>query len=396
MESTVTLRRLIGAVFFAVLVLGCGVPAQPTPRPDTPTTAASTVTPPAPTSTPTPDPTPLPPTPLPDLSPEARAYLEEALDIIQTHSIKRDVLDWDALRARAYELADGARAPEQTHDAIRFALGRLLDSHSRFMTPAELALWSAADPIVYDNIAPAGTLLEGCIGYVRMEDFVPTDEGQGRAYVSNLQQIIADIDAQCPCGWIVDLRRNGGGNMWPMLAGIGPILGEGRAGAFVNVDGQETAWFYRNGQAFYGEYLMAEADGPAYELAEPMPPVAVLISVTTASSGEAIAVSFQGRPNSRFFGVPTIGLVTGNEGFELSDGAMMWLATVWYADRTGQVYKTAIVPDENVDTSKEFIGTVIPPVGVIGLQERRAIRWLLDQPACAGANESRPAGTSTP
>jgi C-terminal processing protease CtpA/Prc len=28
-------------------------------------------------------------------------------------------------------------------------------------------------------------------------------------------------------GWIVDLRNNGGGNMWPMLTGIGSILGEG-------------------------------------------------------------------------------------------------------------------------------------------------------------------------
>jgi hypothetical protein len=353
-------------------------------------------TPRSPTSTPAPEPTPIPPTLSPDLSADAWAYLEEALDIIQTHSIKRDVLDWDALRAQAYELADGATTPAQTYDAIRFALRRLLERHSHFMSPAELAQWSAADPIVYDIMPPEGTLLEGRIGYVRMNDFVATSEDQQREYVSNLQQIIADIDAKGPCGWIVDLRNNSGGNMWPMLAGIGPILGEGRAGAFVDADGQETPWSYRDGQAFYGEQVAAEVEGSAYQLVEPMPPVAVLICITTQSSGEAIAVSFKGRPDTRFFGVPSLGLVTGNEGFELRDGALMWLATVWYADRTGRVYKTAIVPDENVDTSKEFIGTVIEPVDLIGPQKRRAIRWLLDQPACAGTDEGRPAGTPTP
>jgi hypothetical protein len=38
-------------------------------------------------------------------------------------------------------------------------------------------------------------------------------------------------DTTSICG-VVDLRSNSGGNMWPMIAGIGPVVGEGHLGAF--------------------------------------------------------------------------------------------------------------------------------------------------------------------
>lgn len=57
----------------------------------------------------------------------------------------------------------------------------------------------------------------------------------------------SELDAPDLVGWIVDLRGNGGGNMWPMIAGVGPVLGEGTAGAFVDPDDNVTLWGYANG-----------------------------------------------------------------------------------------------------------------------------------------------------
>src|SRR5215472_14120537 len=39
------------------------------------------------------------------------------------------------------------------------------------------------------------------------------------------------------------------GNMWPMLAGIGAVLGEGDLGTYVSPDGDHTTWFYKAGKA---------------------------------------------------------------------------------------------------------------------------------------------------
>jgi C-terminal processing protease CtpA/Prc len=60
--------------------------------------------------------------------------------------------------------------------------------------------------------------------------FSSPDKNEVDAYATKVQSVIADLVSKKPCGWIVDLRGNGGGNIWAMLAGVGPILGEGELG----------------------------------------------------------------------------------------------------------------------------------------------------------------------
>jgi C-terminal processing protease CtpA/Prc len=63
------------------------------------------------------------------------------------------------------------------------------------------------------------------------------------SFAGDIQEQIRNQDHQGIAGWIVDLRGNTGGNMWPMLAGVGPILGEGLAGHFIEPNGVEEPWF---------------------------------------------------------------------------------------------------------------------------------------------------------
>jgi carboxyl-terminal processing protease len=367
-----THRRAIALiVLVSVLTTGCGA-IQPTA-----------------TMMPTASATPLPPTPTPmvspvptgvDMSPEARAYLDQALVIMQEHAMHRDRVDWEAVRAKAYRKAYGARTPADTYAAIELALRELGDQHSYLMSPDRVAeledgSMAAASP------DPWGEILEGRLGYL----FVPGWVGLGdlaNGHATRIQQIVRELDADAPCGWIVDLRENTGGSLWPMLAGVGPILGEGRVGASVSPDGQQVDWFYVDGQAKMGDAVQTEVEGPAYVLAEPLPPVAVLIGPSTISSGEALAIAFRGRPNTRSFGHLTAGLSTGTGEFVLSDGAWMMLAVCASADRTGQVYGSWIEPDQVV-TQRGTEGD--PPL-------QAAIDWLLDQPACraGGVRQASP------
>lgn len=85
-----------------------------------------------------------------------------------------------------------------------------------------------------------------------------------------------------------------------------------------------------------------------------MPLVAVLVDSGTASSAEALAISFIGRPNMRMFGVHTFGLSTGNASFQLSDGAVLNLCESIEADRTHRRYPGGIEPDENIPEPKEL------------------------------------------
>ncbi len=371
------LLRVVGFVLVSLLITSCSGAAAPiaTSAPPIPPTS----TPPAPTASLTFTATVVPsPTSTPALLPisaDATTYLNEALDIIQHNSLHRESIDWEALRKSTFDVAKYAQTPADTYGAIRFALVRLGDHHSSFFTPNEFE--QTAEMTADDNPAPRGKLLLEKIGFIAIEGFQGFDRD---TYATNAQQLIREIDSQNPCGWIVDLRENRGGNMWPMLAGIGPILGEGDVGAFVDSHGHQEVFSYRDGQALLDGQAIAQVTGQAYTLKVSSPPVAVLTGVNTASAGEAIVVSFRGRPNTRSFGLYTTGLPTANSGFPLSDGGLIILTTAFGADRTGQVYADRIYPDELVEDIREY--TVLLEEAI----PQPAVDWLMSQPTCSAQN----------
>lgn len=307
------------------------------------------------------------PTPTSTMSPEASSYLEEALNIIQENSYYSNQVDWEELRARVYSYVAGAQFPDETYRAIQAAINALNDSHARFRDPTEVANMFQSSSIDL-GMLPEGEIVADRLGYIMIPGFMSGEEADLEEFATTLHQIIQTLDESNPCGWIVDLQENGGGNMWPMLAGVGPLLGEGTVGAFVDTKGSLTYWSYENGKSIYNEQALVEVSEP-YALQQETPPVAVLTSSQTASSGEAIVVAFRGRPDTHSFGQATAGYASAVQCFPLSDGAWLCITTMMFADRTGQVYDLVITPD--IITSP---GEEIP---------QEAIDWLLAQPACS-------------
>jgi C-terminal processing protease CtpA/Prc len=71
------------------------------------------------------------------ISSEAREYLDAVVDIIQKTSVKR-TNNWDEFRRLTILKAAKAQTPADTYPAIRDALQRLADNHSRLFTPDEV------------------------------------------------------------------------------------------------------------------------------------------------------------------------------------------------------------------------------------------------------------------
>jgi len=319
----------------------------------------------------------------------ALTYLNHVLDLMQQNALHAREIDWNAIRRETLQRADGAQTTVDTYPAIYYALTQLKEHHSFFRLPDNL---SEADrkrtQVAFENILeayrrqfpqppdspfrsrsePAGHMLHvGSLAIALV--VVPTcgakhsnwqdNLADFQAYADSLHRIASDLESSHPIGWIIDLRGNGGGNMWPMLAGIGFVLGEGRLGSFVAPDGSSTDWSYHQGKA------EAEAHGTEsvnMEVKEPplalpsLPLVAVLIDSGTISSGEAIAISFEGRPRERSFGTHTFGLSTSNAMFPLSDGASLFLNTAFETDRLNRRYDDGVEPDVRFPEP-----TTIPP-----------------------------------
>lgn len=96
----------------------------------------------------------------------------------------------------------------------------------------------------------------------------------------------------------------------------------------------------------------------------------MIIGSGTVSAGEAVAIAFRGRAQTRFFGSPTAGATNAPQVFRLSDGAVLWFGVMYEVDRNGRAYKGPIRPDMSFDE------------GSPKKAERAATRWLLAQPSC--------------
>lgn len=196
-------RQECSAGVSALLLLSARLPAQPPPRSTMPDTV--------------------------------RQYVSAAMAAFRTHSVHRTEVDWRSLEDSVVARAANAQTPAGTWAALTWALRRV-DPHSFLMPPEQMMTSTgmmvppAARPMAR---RPVGQLLDGGIALIS----VPPHSGRNRpAYVDSLQSQIGALDSAGACGWVVDLRENTGGNMWPMLAGVGPPQA-----------GKNLAAFLRNG-----------------------------------------------------------------------------------------------------------------------------------------------------
>ena len=151
-------------------------------------------------------------------------------------------------------------------------------------------------------------------------------------------------------GWIVDLRRNSGGDVYALLAAAGPLLGERVVGGLVDARRRFHPWSYRRGWTHIDDARRAGTSTP-YVLRRLRPHIAVLISRRTASAGEALAIAFAGGEHVRSFGEPSFGVATGLEQKVLSDHTLIGISTSLFADRTRRTYETLVTPDVAVVSS---------------------------------------------
>jgi carboxyl-terminal processing protease len=291
--------------------------------------------------------------------------LDAAIRIVRTKALHSRDVDWNTVEPEIRAMAKDARDSIDVYPAIRAMLAKLGDHHS-FLLDATRSRVMATEGI--PSSAPVIASRPGGIGYIDMPGYSGTDRVASRAFAASMVGAISKTASDARCGWIVDLRRDGGGNMRPMLAGLRPLLGAGNLGSFRGPAGQS--------QVFYAGIRMDPVPtGPDLSAAR----VAVLTGPHTGSSGEVVAVAFRGRPNTRSFGAATAGLSSANTGFALPDRSMIFLTTAIDVDRNGHAYGGKLVPDQPVDS------------GATDRDDRvvdAATAWLQQSPACVSAGKS--------
>ncbi len=336
------------ALSFLTLTLGCA------PRPDGPAAPATIV-----------------PT-------DARSLLHEAIATLASNSLGRERVDWRELELSLAVSLEPAAPQAAAHGAIVAAVAALGDPHARFTPPPSPAPAPSpgapggvvASPARATSVPPIPTLPEAVVlpdsaAYLLIPGCHAADAEGLLAFSSRLEDEIARVSAgrsrDAGTAWVIDLRLNGGGNMWPMLLGLRPLLGDGVQMAMLHPDlrradfglSPDAAWIdWRTGTGPEPQ-LRRSAGTPAVLINAPR--IAVLLGPWTLSSGEALAVCLAGRDGDgaavRTFGEPTGGLTTVTNTFPLSDGSTLNLPVAQMAGRDGRPVPVRLTPDRPIEFS---------------------------------------------
>lgn len=288
--------------------------------------------------------------------------LKQLLSQIVAHaesaSLYRNKVNWDSVKMKVSDLAKDAQSVPELAPSLKYLLKSMGDEHGRIFHNNRIIAYNYGDlkphqktfnSDIYGDVQSGqvyefeARLLKDNVGYVRI---VGMPMGDNEQMAKGIQDKVCELIAAGAKKWILDLRYNGGGNMHPMAEGITPLIGNGYVGGSQGLTPAENAsWTVKNGDFFYDDYSIGlKNDCPIKSL----PKVAVLTSVYTASSGEAIAVMFKNRKKTRFLGENTLGMITVTDWTVLDASTAMTIAVSYYKDRKGRVYTQFVDVDEEV------------------------------------------------
>jgi C-terminal processing protease CtpA/Prc len=286
-------------------------------------------------------------------------YYKELIKHFRSKSINKDSIDWENFEKKILKKALISR-----DSAIKTALTINGESHSfYYKLDNKIRIYGnfESKPFLGKRKKINDIKIENS-GYIKINHFISSKTSlketieRSKIYINkNIENIKSNDSENLKC-WIIDLRNNGGGQMWPMIISLTPFLKEGNIGYTVKGK-KETNWRKVNGEILYGKrnktkkYLGKPFN---YSLKNPRMKVAVLINEWTTSSAEATAIAVLSNSNVKFFGTKTFGYTSNNTSIKMKNGDYLHLTTGFWKNYNGKKFKDGIIPDFESCNEKEL------------------------------------------
>lgn len=308
-------------------------------------------------------------------SKEVKFLIDTSITIMKQNSVNTKTVNWKKVRKDTYKKAAGINNPADLGPVFSFLFQSIDDFHGDFRYNGNIFKWHHNEPVADDSIIAEqrvkrvrAMVLEDNIGYM----LIPSMPGEDKVGADKRAQYMSDL--LCGLlqknikGMILDLRSNGGGSMFPMIAGVKQLLGNGKIGAF-NIDSKTEEWFIKGNNFTVNNVALASAV-PQCDINAENIPLVILTSGSTGSSGEFVILAFKGRKNTVLLGSETAGYVTSARGWNINKDASIRLSTGYGLDRNGIKYTKAIQPDIPITGINRFHD--------LGNDEKvkAAIKWL--------------------
>lgn len=290
-----------------------------------------------------------------------RVFVDSALNLMQRQSVFTKKVHWAGVRDSVARMTAQARTYEDVYPAIKYAFNQLGDRHgflllggNQYKNPdpalafdttrltANIKLAASKGPRIYTG------LVDKQYAYISIPFFGGQSAADARIFAQRIQDSLCKNINKDTKGIIIDLRLNAGGNLFPMIAGVANVLGDGLYSEGVDASGKVTgSSALVHGALNWYDSLPLKVERGCGDLAKL--PVALIIGPVTASAGEMMVVAFTGRPKVAIVGENSGGFVTSNDGRYLpGKGNAMVLAMDYVRDRNGKAYFYDVAPEIKV------------------------------------------------
>jgi carboxyl-terminal processing protease len=297
----------------------------------------------------------------------SRKKADTIFRLIKEQSMYRSNVGWDTITTQFYQRIDTASTSANQFKAFRWLLRQMNDFHSQVFFENQLYAYYKAMPDgredeltkTYKQLQPGfgvmqANILQNQYGYICIPGFSGNDAASINNTIKQWRDTICKNINKPVKGWIIDLRANMGGSMYPMMAALSFLIGDIKFTGSTNTNHQvEHWWSIKNGDVFFDNYP-GTASGFHCMKEQIKAPVVLLTSFYTVSSGEIVVTAFKQRPRTLQIGDTTGGLVTNNHWMPIGNDAVLNLSKGYYADRKGKEYRAGIPADMVIKADEDF------------------------------------------
>mgnify|MGYP000868258622 CR=1 FL=1 len=272
---------------------------------------------------------------------EMRKVCHEMLKLIKEKSIVSDSFNWVLFPKKIDSIILSNNHKDSFRMIRNFIIQELRqkgDNHSSYFSKNRLLSWQKEkDSFLYPNCK----ILDSSFGFIDMPSLASFNGIEIKNYAETIRIQIKKIDEKYLVkGWIIDLRKNRGGNFWNMLSGINPLIEDGVVGFSISHNKTIEKWVASAKNPMHSNSEIIE-----YKCKTKNPKIVVLIDSLSSSAAEAVCISLYEVPNVIFMGNNTGGYTSNNQIFLLPNGERFNLAVGFFADRNRNVYKGKLKPN---------------------------------------------------
>ena len=327
--------------------------------------------------------------------PEPKRVLDSILIVAKNNSLYKENVDWDVLEKEVYTRFIDSDTITSIIKPVQHLLNQLGDFHGslflngqHYRGNVKVTRDVSYDYQSKDYISKMSSIFQKTLNQDTIKGFITTEKiayleipmmmpygGDGNDVIANTLKIrnkICELKSKNPIGWILDLRGNLGGNMYPMLMGLAEILplkinmgGDSKDGKSIN-----QKWKMENGIFYYGENSYPNIPKLNCQFLEQKNKIAVLIGRYTASSGEVVACALKTQEKIQLFGEQTSGATTANQWTPIGKEVVFNPAISYYVSKNKMIHKDGVIPD--IEISEDF--SFDNPIS--GKVFKKAVQWL--------------------